>query len=66
MTNLNLSSNNLTQLPAWVGQLTSLTHLDLTDNYLDHDEIEWIREALPDCNIESDYEDDDYYEGIRE
>jgi Leucine-rich repeat (LRR) protein len=49
---LRLSGNELTPLPPFLEQMTSLQHLDLRDNPLDTDTMQArLRESLPDTIV---------------
>ena len=50
LTELNLSSNELTDVSALAG-LTQLTSLNLSFNELTDEWVEWIKKALPKCDI---------------
>ena len=50
LTSLNLCSNELTDVSALAG-LTQLTELDLGFNELTDEWVEWIKKALPKCDI---------------
>ncbi len=51
LTDLILTNNNLTHLPIEIGQLKSLYSLQISGNKIPGDEIQKIRELLPNCYI---------------
>ena len=50
---LDLSDNDLTRVPPWLSDCTSLEGLSLANNAIPRDEIDALRLALPDCHIET-------------
>jgi len=53
---LYLYNNKLTSLPTEIGNLEKLERLGLRNNHIPKEEIEKLKELLPNCKIYNDYE----------